>query len=114
METTIRDTHTAQKNARRLVALARLSEQGQLSEEVARSVDKFLDYEAAQTRALLDQLLADLLAFEQQYHLSSAEFYQQYRSGKTDDGLDFVEWAALIQMAENAQNKWRLLTEDQA
>lgn len=77
-------------------------------------MNDFLDAEAAQTRARLDQLQVDLLAFERQYHLSSAEFYQQYRSGKMGDDLDFVEWAALIQMAENAQNKWRLLTEDPA
>lgn len=72
-----------------------------------------VDDEAAQLRALLEQLRADLLAFEQQYHLSSAEFYQQYQAGKTDDRLNFVEWAALVQMAENTKNRWALMTGEQ-
>jgi hypothetical protein len=114
MMETITSQLPEQKNARRLAVLARLSEQGQLSEEVTRSVDKFLAYEAAQTRTLLEQLQADLRVFEQQYHLSSAEFYQQHRTGKTDDCMDFVEWASLIQMAENAQKRLALLTEDKA
>ena len=109
---TITSQLPVQKNARRLAVLARLSEQGQLSDEVTRSVDKFLDYEAAQTRTLLAQLQADMQVFEQQYHLSSAEFYQQYQTGKTDDSMDFVEWASLIQMADNAQKRLALLTED--
>lgn len=46
METTVTNP-TPSKNARHLAILTRLSEQGQLSEEVARSVDKFLTYEAA-------------------------------------------------------------------
>jgi len=111
---TITSQLPVQKKTRRLAVLARLSEQGQLSEEVTRSVDKFLDYEAAQTRTLLAQLQTDLQVFEQQYHLSSAEFYQQYQAGKKDDGMDFVEWASLIQMAENAQKRLALLTEDKA
>lgn len=62
-------------------------------------------HEAEQTHALLAQLQTDLLAFEQQYQLSSAEFYQQYQAGETDDRADFVEWVSLIQMAENAQKE---------
>lgn len=62
-------------------------------------------HEAEQTRALLAQLQADLLAFEQQYHLSSVKFYQQYQAGKMDDSPDFVEWASLIQMVENVQKQ---------
>lgn len=68
-------------------------------------------HDAAQTRALLAQLQADLLAFEQQYQLSSAEFYRQYQAGKMDDRLDFVEWASLIQMAESIQNRAEGLSE---
>jgi hypothetical protein len=71
-------------------------------------------HETEQTRALLAQLQADLLAFEQQYQLSSAEFYQQYQAGKMDDCPDFVEWASLIQMAENTQKELVLLIKDKA
>lgn len=62
-------------------------------------------HETEQMRALWAQLQSDLLAFEQQYQLSSAEFYQQYQAGKMDDSPDFVEWASLIQMVGNIQNK---------
>ena len=49
----------------------------------------------------LAQLEVALAEFEQHYHLSSAEFYRQFQAGQTADRLDYTEWAALIQMANN-------------
>jgi hypothetical protein len=50
----------------------------------------------------LEQLRADLAEIERRYQLSSAEFFRRYRAGQTDDRMDYVEWASLVQMAENA------------
>ena len=49
----------------------------------------------------LEQLRSDLAEFEQRYQLTSAEFYRRYRAGQTDDRMDFVEWASLVQMLRN-------------
>ena len=47
--------------------------------------------------------------FEQKYQRSSAEFYQQFQAGQTSDAMDYVEWASLIQMADNLTKRLRLL-----
>jgi hypothetical protein len=61
-------------------------------------------------RAQLGQLEADLAEFEQQYGFSSAEFYSRFQTGQTDDRMDYVEWASLVQMRENLKQRLRVLT----
>jgi hypothetical protein len=41
----------------------------------------------------LNALVRTLLSYEQQYQMSSEEFYVQYQAGKLQDSTDFVEWA---------------------
>ena len=79
-------------------------------ELIERTLDKVLAYEAETCRVQLAQLQADLTEFEQRYGLSSAEFYHRFQAGQTDDRMDYVEWASLVQMADNAQKRLRLLT----
>jgi len=101
--------------AQRLQRLANLYQQGQASELMERTLDKLLTYEADVCRAQLRELHVDLAAFEQQYGLSSDEFYRRFQAGQTDDRMDYVEWASLVQMANNLRERLRLLTgEDQA
>ncbi len=38
-------------------------------------------------------LLRALIAYEQRYQMSSAEFFTRYQEGKLGDSADFVEWA---------------------
>ena len=104
------EAHTL--TAKRLHALAELYEQGQASDLMDRTLDKLLSHEAEECQALLSQLQADLAEFEQKYQLSSAEFYRQFQAGQTSDEMDYVEWASLIQMAENLAKRLRLLTGD--
>jgi hypothetical protein len=96
--------------AQRLSTLAQLYQQGHASELMARILAKLLAYEADICREQLKQVQADLAGFEQQYGLTSAEFYRRYQSGQTDDRMDYVEWASLTQMAHNLQQRLRLLT----
>ena len=105
------DTHsaTANKVARRLETLAELYQQGHASALMERTLDKLLVYEADASRIQLRQLLADLADFEQRYGLSSDEFYVRYNSGQTDDRMDYVEWASLVQMHDNLQKLLQLL-----
>ena len=96
--------------AERLHALAELYQQGQTSDLMDRTLEKLLRHEAEQCQAQLRQLQADLREFEQKYHRSSMEFYQQFQAGQTSDEMDYVEWASLIQMTDNLKQRLRLLT----
>ena len=96
--------------AERLHALAELYHQGQVSDLMDRTLAKLLRHEAEQCQAQLRQLQTDMAEFEQQYHLSSPEFYRRFQAGQTSDDMDYVEWASLVQMAENLQQRLRLLT----
>ena len=96
--------------AKRLHALAELYQQGQVSELMDRTLAKLLHHEAEQCQAQLAQLQADLAEFEQKYQRSSTEFYRQFQAGETGDAMDYVEWASLVQMADNLHKRLRLLT----
>ena len=95
--------------AERLHALAELYQQGHVSELMERTLEKLLHHEAEECQAQLRQLQADLAAFEQKYQRSSTEFYQQFQAGHTSDEMDYVEWASLVQMANNLEKRLRLL-----
>ena len=105
-ETTL---ETPTLTAERLRALAELYEQGQVSELMERTLAKLLRHEADACQVQLRQLQADLCEFEQKYQRSSTEFYQQFQAGHTSDAMDYVEWASLIQMADNLTKRLRLL-----
>ena len=96
--------------AQRLHTLAELYQQGQVSEVMDRTLEKLLAYEAEVCRAQLSQLQADLAAFERQYQLASSEFYRRFQAGQTDDMMDYVEWASLVQMSDNLKKRLELLT----
>lgn len=96
--------------AQRLRTLAQLYQQGQTSDLMERTLDKLLVYEADVCRVQLGQLQSDLAEFEQRYGLSSAEFYHRFQAGQTDDRMDYVEWASLVQMVNNLRERLHLLT----
>jgi hypothetical protein len=97
------------QTAERLQALAELYRQGQESDLMDRTLEKLLRHEAEQCQAQLQQIQADLAEFERLYNLSSAEFYQRFQAGQTDDRMDYVEWASLVQMAKNLEKRLHLL-----
>lgn len=103
---------TNPRTAERLHTLAELYKQGQVSDLMDRTLEKLLHHEAEQSQALLSQLKADLAEFEQTYHLSSTEFYQQFQAGQLGDDLDYVEWASLVQMADNLEKRLHLLSRE--
>lgn len=98
--------------AQRLQTLSHLYRQGQASDLMERTLGKLFAHEAALCRAQLGQLQFDLTDFEQQYGLSSTKFYRRFRAGQTDDRMDYVEWASLVQMYDNLQQRLGLLTGD--
>jgi len=106
-------TPSTKATAHRLSALAQIYKQGQASELMDRTLDKLLGYEADECRAQLSQVQADMAEFEQQYGLPSDEFYRRFQAGQTDDRMDYVEWASLVQMAHNLRERLRLLTDQE-
>lgn len=98
--------------AKRLHELAALYEQGQASELMAQTLHKLLLHEVHVVQAELAELQSDLAEFEQRYGMASAEFYRRYKEGLTDDRMDTVEWASLVQMKQNADKRLRLLTDN--
>lgn len=54
-------------------------------------------------------LTRSLVAYEQQYHLSSADFYACYQRGELGDTADFIEWAGdyqhYLQLKEELEQK---------
>ena len=98
--------------AQRLRVLAELYQQGKASQLTERTLDKLLTYEIDLCQKQLSQLQADLAQFEQQYSLSSVDFYQRYQASQIDDQMDYVEWASLVQMFHNLKNQLQLLTNE--
>ena len=41
----------------------------------------------------LAALIRSLVAYEQRYHMSSADFYARYQKGEMGDSADIIEWA---------------------
>jgi len=84
--------------AHKLETLAEIYRQCQASEMMGKTLDKLFDYEAETCRAQIEDMENDLSAFEKKYGQSSDVFYQSFQEGKTDDRMDFVEWASIVQM----------------
>jgi len=95
--------------ANRLDRLALLFRQGQASDIMERTLDKLFVLESEESLRQLERLQTDLAEFEKQYGMSSERFYRRYQAGETDDRMDYVEWASLMQMADNLQQRLSLL-----
>jgi hypothetical protein len=57
----------------------------------------------------LAALIRSLVAYEQRYQMSSADFYTRYQAGKTEDSAEFVEWAGdyqqYLQLKEEVEER---------
>jgi hypothetical protein len=93
----------------KLERLAELYRHGYASEIMLKTLHKLFGYETETCKSQLRQLQKDLSDFEKQYDMSSEMFYQQFQEGKTDDRMDFVEWASLVQMAHRLEKRLELL-----
>ncbi len=75
---------------------------------------KVMARERNRLEELRERLSSQLTAFEKQYARSSPDFYNRYESGQLDDAVDFVEWAATVEMTRNIEQRLMLLNEDAA
>jgi hypothetical protein len=74
-----------------------------------KSISKLLVREQMRMKQLISRLQQQLAQFEQQYHLSSQDFYARYSQGEMGDDMDFIEWASTVEMITNAQHRLILL-----
>jgi len=107
------EENIAENTARRLEHLAELYRQGQVSETVTKTLNKLFGYEAENCRTQLRQLESDLSAFEKQHGMSSDVFYRRFQEGQTDDSMDFIEWASVVQMCLRLRRRLVMLTGEQ-
>lgn len=89
--------------------LTKLVKNGQVSESLARNIHKLMGIEISQLEIDLAATEKDLSGFKLQHNLSTADFFQQWLAGKTDDRMDYVKWVSLAQMAENLRQRLGLL-----
>jgi len=92
-----------------LTKLTKLVKSGQLSDSLARNIHKLVGIETNQLEIDLTATEKDLREFEKQFKMSTADFFKKWQAGKTDDRMDYVEWASLAQMAENLRKRLELL-----
>lgn len=97
---------------RRLRALERLYEQGYQDEVVDLTVRKLVEQQIQTNEAQLHRLRAELTRFEEQYGMSSEEFYRQYQSGQAGDNPDVFEWNVFYKMYIRLQNQLAILQAD--
>jgi hypothetical protein len=73
------------------------------------ALDKLMQREAKRLGMLAARLTEQLVAFERTYALRSRQFYDRYQRGEMGDEMDFIEWAATVEMAERLQQRLYLL-----
>jgi len=73
------------------------------------TLDKILTRERARTIESRLRLAGHLAQFERDYTMNSADFQRSFESGELGDAMDFVEWAATIEMLANVDRRLALL-----
>lgn len=95
---------------KRLEQYAAVQETG--SSVLALALDKLLEREISRLEGMKRDLQSDLLDFEMVYGMDSQSFYRQYEAGELGDQMDFVEWSASVEMADNLDHQIHLLQND--
>jgi hypothetical protein len=73
------------------------------------TIDKLLAREHSRVSELKLRLQEQCQEFEEKYTQESTDFYAKYEKGELGDDMDYMEWAATIEMLENVENRLALL-----
>ncbi|OEU78812.1 MAG: hypothetical protein BA873_12620 [Desulfobulbaceae bacterium C00003063] len=73
------------------------------------AIDKLMEREIRRLLKLKARLRDQLEEFERTYAMNSPDFCTRYESGKMGDDMDFIEWAATVEMLKNTENRLLLL-----
>jgi len=86
-----------------------LYEQGFRDAVTDMALYKIVESQATRDMVTLRDLERDLHELEQQYQLSSEDFFQRWQAGQMPDTADFMDWNALYQMALEVRERRKLL-----
>ena len=89
------ERHSAQKDRKEVAGMPVVEFTQETMPETREEFSRLLE-EAWRDANPVDGLLAlsrQLLSLEQQYGMTSAEFYARYKGGEMGDDMDFVRWA---------------------
>ncbi|MDB9320714.1 hypothetical protein PN483_10315 [Nodularia spumigena CS-591/04] len=101
---------TTQENIlNQLQVLETLSKQGAYSDKFVLSLRNIIIEEINSIEQQTQEIEIDLQTFEQEYQLSSEQFYQEFKAGELGDGIDFIEWNAFYQMCCSLQERLNIL-----
>ncbi len=68
------------------------------------TIDKLLKREAFLMSDMHLRINKQIAAFESKYAMNSEDFRSRFNSGAIGDNIDFIEWAATLDMREKIQD----------
>lgn len=75
---------------------------------------KIVDHQIARDEADLRRVNEELTQFEQQYGLTSDEFWERFQAGHVADTADFMEWNAFCKMRRRIMARLSILRGEDA
>ncbi len=78
-------------------------------EYLQKAISKIISYEITKTTQELEELKAELKAFEDRFHMSSEVFFNKYSAGELGDSADFFEWSSLYRMYLRSSERLSIL-----
>ena len=100
---------TSPKIFKQLKIIETLYQEGHIDNAIEQTIDKIINQELDHARNNQAELIVDIQQFENQYQMSSAEFYQQLHRGELGDDVDFIEWNAFCEMKKSLDRRIDLL-----
>lgn len=79
------------------------------SNELELVFDKLIGGKLSEQRLKLARYDRDLAQFEQQYGMSSPEFYRRFESGDLGDDMDYFEWSGLWELRQRLASQIQYL-----
>lgn len=76
------------------------------------TIDKLLNREAKRMDNMQTRIKDQITAFEAKYKMRSEEFQHRYDKGSMGDDMDFIEWAATLDMQEKIQRHLAMIHKD--
>ena len=73
------------------------------------AIDKLMERETTRLLKLKAHLADQLQEFEKKYAMNSSNFCTRFESGEMGDDMDYIEWAATVEMLKNAERRLLLL-----
>ena len=72
---------------------------------ISQTISKMLTYKIQKYKEHIGRLNRELKRFEQTYKKESSIFFKEFKAGKLDDNMDFIEWSSLYQMRNRLLEK---------